>query len=83
MNLPIKLTNCDTRGRESTTLFFVRVTWAVMVLKFLVAGIAIPEVMSFPDINISDFGLGTAGVLAIWLGREWTEKVKPQDKPDE
>jgi len=76
MPLPIKLSQKDTRGKESTTLFFVRVTWAVMVCKFLVAGVVIPDLATFPEINIQDFGIAVAGVLMIWLGREYTEKVK-------
>lgn len=74
MTIMKKLTMRDGRGRESTTLFFVRVTWLVMTIKFLGSGVVISGVTLSPDINIADFGLAVSAVLAIWLGREWTEK---------
>lgn len=77
MKLP-KLTAVDSRGNESTTLFFVRVTWAVMVIKFLIAGMTLPGVGLMPDINVQDFGVAAGAILAIWVGREWKDKDREQ-----
>lgn len=64
----------DSRGRESTTLSLVVPAWFVLLVKFLLAGIKLPVVGLVPPMSATEFGLAVAGVLAIWLGREWTEK---------
>lgn len=68
----------DSRGKESTTLFFVAVSWAVVVFKFAIAGLEYNGV-SAPSMDVQDFGIAVAAILAIWLGREWTEKKNGQD----
>lgn len=69
----------DSKGKESKTLFFVSVTWSVMVFKFLIAGLKYGEVTA-PPMDIQSFGIAVAAVLAIWLGREWTEKNAKSEK---
>lgn len=66
----------DTRGKESITLRFVAVSWAVVTVKFAAAGLTLPVVGAIPEMEVGAYGLAVAGILAIWLGREWTEKVK-------
>jgi hypothetical protein len=63
----------DSRGRESHTLLFVALAALVLVYKFAVAGTAIFGI-TWPAMSASEFGLAFAGVLAVWLGREWQEK---------
>lgn len=65
----------DSRGVRSTTLKFVSVSWAVITIKFLVAGIEIPTLGLMPPMTATEFGISVTAVLAIWLGREYTEKV--------
>ena len=64
----------DSRDRESHTLFFVAVSWFAILFKFVVAGLTI-QGYQFPDMSAINFGLASAGILAIWLGREWTNKT--------
>lgn len=69
----------DSRGRESTTLTLVLISWVVTVFKFAFAGLTIYQ-LTFPPMSASEFGMATAGILAIWLGREWTEKTQRLQK---
>lgn len=64
----------DARGRESITLSLVVPSWAALLVKFLLAGIKLPVVGVVPPMSASEFGAATALILAIWLGREWTDK---------
>lgn len=66
----------DSRGKESKTRTLVTISWAVVTVKFAVAGLTLPFVGRAPDMEAGAYGLAVAGILAIWLGREWTEKVK-------
>jgi hypothetical protein len=63
----------DSRGRESHTLLFVAAAAMVLVYKFAVAGTSLLGV-NWPAMSASEFGMAFAGIMAIWLGREWTEK---------
>lgn len=65
----------DSRGRESHTLVFVTLAALVLIYKFFVAGITIFGIGPFPAMSASEFGLSFAGIMAVWLGREWTDKV--------
>lgn len=64
----------DSRGRESMTLSLVVPAWAALLIKFLLAGITLPVVGAVPAMSAGEFGAAVALVLAIWLGREWTDK---------
>lgn len=64
----------DSRGRESTTLVFVTLSWAAVWVKFILAGATLPVFGLVPLMSATEFGMAMAGILAIWLGREWTEK---------
>lgn len=64
----------DSRGRESTTLTFVAVSWAVVVLRFAVGGLSFGEYGTIEATGAGEFGAAVALILGIWLGREWTEK---------
>jgi hypothetical protein len=66
----------DARGRESKTLTFVTISWAALLIKFVFAGLTMPLIGDVPLMTASEFGQAVALVLAIWLGREWTEKSK-------
>lgn len=63
----------DSRGRESHTLLFVSLAALVLIYKFFVAGTALFGI-TWPAMSASEFGIAFAAVLAVWLGREWTEK---------
>jgi len=66
-------TLCDARGKQSVTLFFVAISWLVLIIKFLAAGLTTPFGI-IPDMNAADFGLAAVGILGAWVGREYTEK---------
>ena len=70
----MNLSFIDSRGKQSKTLFFVAISWAVLVLKFFFAGLTLPVIGAVPGMSASEFGTAVAFVLGIWLGREWTEK---------
>lgn len=71
----------DSRGKESKTLSFVFVSWVVLVFKFLVAGMTLGPLGTMSPMNASDFGMAVGTILAIWLGREWTEKKTNSSNP--
>lgn len=62
------------RGKQSTTLLFVAVSWSVVLVKFLVAGVNLGPLGIMPQMSVVEFGSSVALILTIWLGREWTEK---------
>lgn len=64
----------DSRGRESITLAFVTASWLAVWIKFIAAGATLPVFGTMPTMSATEFGLAEAGILAIWLAREWTEK---------
>ncbi len=63
----------DTRGKRSRTLAFVSVSWFALTAKFVIAGITFGEIAVAP-MTATEYGLAVAAVLAIWLGREVTDK---------
>ncbi len=64
----------DSRGRESITLMFVFLSWWAVWIKFVLAGATLPLFGLVPPMSATEFGLATAGILAIWLSREWADK---------
>jgi hypothetical protein len=64
----------DSRGRESHTLLFVALAVLVLIYKFFVAGLTLFE-LTFPPMTAGEFGLAFGAIMAVWLGREWTDKV--------
>lgn len=64
----------DSRGKESTTAFLVGISWAVVTVKFLIAGMALGGLGVMPAMGAGEYGTAVGVILAIWLGREWTEK---------
>jgi len=77
MELP-KLTICDSRGKESKTLFFVCAAFFPIVFKFFFAEIELPVLGKMPAMNVMDFGIAITGVLGIWVARE--HKAKSLDE---
>lgn len=71
----------DGRGCQSKTLTFVAVSWFALLVKFVIAGMTLGPLGTMPTMSAIDFGSAVTAVLAIWLGREWTEKRKPQPSP--
>lgn len=65
----------DSRNQESTTLAFVRFSWLVVTIKYLIGGLALGALGIMPAIGTGEFGGAVTAILMIWLGREWTEKV--------
>lgn len=63
------------RGKQSTTLLFVSLSWLAIFVKFIVAGVSLGPLGIMPQMSATEFGTSVALILAIWLGREWTEKV--------
>ena len=74
----------DGRGNNSTTLFFVAVTWVVVLVKFILAGTGVPFVGADP-MAVTDFAQATLLVLGLWVGREGLQKnveLKRDSKDD-
>jgi hypothetical protein len=65
---------CDARGKKSKTLFFVAVSWAVLTMKFIVAGVDLGPLGVQSVITATEFGMAFAAILAVWVGREYGEK---------
>ena len=66
------------KKKQSTTLFFVSVSWAVLVAKFAISGIQVTyqgQTFSAQPMSAGEFGAAVLAILAIWLQREYTEKV--------
>lgn len=63
----------DTRGKQSRTLAFVSVSWFALTVKFIAAGITVGDI-AIAQMTATEYGLAVAAVLAIWLGREITDK---------
>ena len=70
----------DSRGRESHTLMFVSVAIVSVIVKFIFAGLTLPGLGLLPQMEVSEFGMAFAAIMAVWLGREWT--TKPLEKSD-
>lgn len=69
----------DSRGTESVTLTFVSIGFAALTGKFLVGGMTLYSLGQMPVIGATEYGISGAGILAIWLKREWDEKIaKPK-----
>lgn len=64
----------DSRGRESHTLLFVAMAALVLIGKFALAGLTAFGLGPVPDMSAGEFGASFGLVMAVWLGREWTEK---------
>lgn len=79
----------DARGRASVTLTFVAPAVAVLLFRFVVAGLTLGD-HTFPELTGIDFGTAFAAIGGIWWGREHTDKNKraprraddPDDSPD-
>lgn len=63
----------DARGKESTTLTLVIIGLVPLIAKFTVGGMELPFVGVQPVIGAGEFGLAFAGLMAVWLNREWKE----------
>lgn len=66
----------DSRRNESKTLMFVATSWALASAKFLIAGMTLGPLGQQPPMDVNSYGMATASILLIWLGREWTEKTQ-------
>jgi len=55
----------DTRGRESHTLLFVAMAFFAILYRFI---------FDSPHIDLTTFATAFTTIMAVWLGREWTEK---------
>ena len=84
MKLLKMFTMTDARGRESVTLMFVSLSWLATWLKFIFAGATLPILdWTLPPMTATEFGLAIAGILSIWLAREWKEKKESSNGPKE
>lgn len=68
----------DAKGRESRTLFFVSVGFAVVTIRFALGGLGASlgdfRIEIAPTTPMLDYGAAVATILAVWLGREWINK---------
>lgn len=69
----------DSRGRESTTLAFVRLSWLILTVKYAIGGMSLGKLGSAPVVDTTAYGAAVALVLGIWLGREWSDKKAGAD----
>lgn len=70
----------DSRGKESITLTLVITSWLVLLGKYIVSGATIGTFGQQPPMGATEFGAAFALILAPWLHREWTEKVKKNEE---
>lgn len=78
----MKMTIKDSRGKDSTTLFFVTVGFSVVMAKFIAGGLAISHLVggtfqiiwNVPVMGGTEFGIALGAVLAAWTAREHKEK---------
>lgn len=66
----------DARKKESRTLTFVAVAFSAATLKFVVGGVTLGDLGTLPAMGGGEYAAAVGTVLAIWLGREWTEKTQ-------
>lgn len=66
----------DSRGNRSITLTFVTISLAVVLIKFALAGLKLGSLGMVPAMSGTEFAAAAGAVLAIWWGREKTEKEK-------
>ena len=64
----------DSRGRQSVTLTFVAISWAVVTLAFGRSWLLPADGM--PPMGASEYGGAVLMILGVWLGREATEKLR-------
>ena len=62
------------RGKESTTLLFVALSWSAVFAKFVVAGADLGTLGIPPQMSATEFATSVALILGIWLGREIFDK---------
>jgi len=67
----------DSRGKESTTLSFVTLSFFAIFIKFILAGVNMGPLGTMPAMSATEFAASVTVVMLIWLGREWTEKKTP------
>lgn len=65
------------RGKQSTTLLFVALSWLAVFAKFVVSGVNLGPLGVMPTMSAGEFGAAVALILAIWLTREKIEKDIP------
>jgi hypothetical protein len=73
----------DSKGRESRTLFFVGLTWFLMAGRFLLGGLEVSYYFvkfSVQSTSLTDFGVAVAALLAVWVGREWSNRQSKQEQ---
>ena len=63
----------DSKGKESTTLTIVIGCLIPLVTKFTLGGMTIAGLGTMPVIGAGEFGLAAAGLIGVWLNREWKE----------
>lgn len=73
----------DSSGEESTTLFFVAISWFILIIKYLLAGATFHVGIAgnfidfnFPQIGATEYGIAVAGIIGIWLGHNWINNKK-------
>jgi len=76
MKLPKLFKMRDDMNRESRTLAFVTMAFAVINAKFLVAGMDLSHIGLGvqPPISITDYAMAVTTILAVWVSREWVKK---------
>jgi hypothetical protein len=68
------ITMTDSRGSQSTTLALVMTSWAVVTLKYLLAGFTLPLIGLVAPMGATEYSLAVGAIMGIWLGREYQEK---------
>ncbi|HBS41170.1 MAG TPA: hypothetical protein DEA26_00715 [Oceanospirillales bacterium] len=67
-------TLCDSRGKQSATLFWVALCLMILIIKFALSGLVTP-LGPVPLMTGTEFGIAATGLLAVWTAREHTEKT--------
>lgn len=64
----------DGRGHPSWTATIVVPSAFAVTQKFLLAGVTIPVVGTFPPMTGGEYAAAIGALLAMWVGREYVDK---------
>lgn len=59
----------DSRGKKSWTVLFVFITWMLINIKFMLAGLNLSW-GTVPAMGITEYSTAFMMIMGIWLGRE-------------
>jgi len=71
----------DSRGNRSKTLPFVVIGFALVSIKFAIAGLALGPLGTAPVMSAGAYGSAVLMIVGLWVGREWKAKEVERGHP--